>query len=129
MRVLEQTIAETREARNGRLMLIAAAWAAGATVVYVLLLWVLRRVGRAVTNRMLEVADSTAGHIKIGGSEFLQRERARRFVRRLLQIGFWAFVLLLTYEWFGYVLSPLSVHAPVGGAAQHVSRSHRSSTS
>ena len=78
LRVLEQTIAETREARSGRLMLAAALWAAGATVFYLLLLWVLRRVSRAVTTRMVQVADTTAGQLKIGGSEILQRERDRR---------------------------------------------------
>jgi small-conductance mechanosensitive channel len=111
---LEKTIAETKEARDGRLMLIAAGWAAGATVVYVFLLWGLRRIGRAVTRRMLLLADSTAGQIRIGGSEILQRERTLVLVRRLLQIGFWAFVLLLTYEWFGYVLSRFPYTRPWG---------------
>jgi small-conductance mechanosensitive channel len=111
---LEQVIAETREARSGRLMLTAALWVAGATAIYVLLLWVLRRVGRAVTSRMVQVADSTAGHLKIGGSEIVQRERARRFARRLLQIGFWAIVLLLTYEWIGYVLGRFPYTRPWG---------------
>jgi small-conductance mechanosensitive channel len=111
---LEKTIAETKEARDGRLMLIAAGWAAGATVVYVFLLWGLRRIGRAVTRRMLLLADSTAGQIRIGGSEVLQRERTLVLVRRLLQIGFWAFVLLLTYEWFGYVLSRFPYTRPWG---------------
>ncbi len=95
-------------------MLAAALWAAGATVFYLLLLWVLRRVSRAVTTRMVQVADTTAGHLKIGGSEILQRERARRVVRRLLQIGFWAFVLLFTYEWIGYVLGRFPYTRPWG---------------
>ncbi|MEO8303606.1 MAG: mechanosensitive ion channel domain-containing protein [Betaproteobacteria bacterium] len=114
VRALERTIGETQEARDGRRMLMAALWAMGATLVYVLLLWVLRRVGHAVTGRMLEVADSTAGQLKIGGSAFVQRERAQRFVRRLLQLGFWVFVLLLTYEWFGYVLSRFPYTRPWG---------------
>jgi small-conductance mechanosensitive channel len=114
LRVLEQTIAETREARSGRLMLAAALWAAGATVVYAFLLWALRSVGRAVTARTLRVADSTAGHLKVGGSEILHRQRTRRFVRRLLQAGFWAIVLLLTYEWIGYVLGRFPYTRPWG---------------
>jgi small-conductance mechanosensitive channel len=111
---LERTIAETKEARNGRLMLFAALWAVGATVVYVLLLLALVRIGRAVTERMLKLADSTAGQIKIGGSEILQRERTLIVVRRLLQVGFWTLVLLLTYEWFGYVLGRFPYTRPWG---------------
>jgi small-conductance mechanosensitive channel len=114
VRMLEQTIAETREARSGRLMLAAALWAAGATLIYVVLLWVLRRVGRAVTARMLRLADATAEQFRIGGAEILQRDRTLRIVRRLLQFGFWAFVLLLTYEWFGYVLGRFPYTRPWG---------------
>jgi small-conductance mechanosensitive channel len=111
---LEQAIGETREARSGRLMLAAAIWAGGATVVYLLLLSLLRRIGLAVTSRLLKLADSTAGQIKIGGSEVLHRERALSFVRRLLQVGFWAFVVLLTYEWLGFVLSRFPYTRPWG---------------
>jgi small-conductance mechanosensitive channel len=114
LRALEQVIAETREARSGRLMLAAAFGAAGATLVYLLLLWVLRRVGRAVTAYMLRVAESTAGQIKIGGSELLQRERTLAYVRRLLQVGFWVMALLLTYQWVGYVLSRFPYTRPWG---------------
>ena len=114
VRVLEQTIGETREARSGRLMLAAALWAAGATVIYVFLLWVLGRVGSAVTRRTLRLAGTTAGHLRIGGTEILQRGRTLRVVRRLLQIGFWALVLLLTYQWLGFVLSRFPYTRPWG---------------
>ena len=114
VRRLEQAIAETQEARSGPLMLAAATWAGGATVVYLFLLWVLRGIGRAVTRRTLQLTHSKAGQLKIGGSEILQRERALAFVRRLLQIGFWAFVLLLTYEWLGFVLRRFPYTRPWG---------------
>ncbi len=76
LRNLERMIAETQEARSARLMLAAALWAVGATVVYLVLLWVLRRAGRAVTRRTLALTHSKAGQLRIGGSEILQRERA-----------------------------------------------------
>ena len=104
VRALRQVIAETHEARDGRLMLAAAIWAGGATVVYLLLLGALRFVGRAVTRRVLRLADSTAEKVRIGGAEILHRERATGFVRLLLRIGYWGIVLLLTYEWVGFVL-------------------------
>jgi small-conductance mechanosensitive channel len=104
VRALQRAIAETHEARDGRLMLAAAIWAGGATVVYGILLALLRFIGRAVTHRMLRLADSTAERVRIGGAEILHRERATRFVGLLLRIGYWAFVILLTYEWIGFVL-------------------------
>jgi len=103
-RVLEQVIAETHEARSARFLVEAAMWAGGATVVYLCVLWILRALGRAMSRRMLLLASRTVGQIKIGGTEFLHRGRAIRIVRRLLQAGFWAIVLLLTYEWIGFVL-------------------------
>jgi small-conductance mechanosensitive channel len=103
-RALEQAIAETKEARDARLLLRAAIWAAGATVVYLCLLWLLRLVDRFVTRIGIRLAGDTAGHLRVGGAQIVQRDRAMRVVARLLQIGFWALVLLLTYEWVGFVL-------------------------
>ena len=101
---LKIAIAETREARDGRRMLVAAMWAGGATITYLLLLVMLRFVGRAVTGRMLRFADSAAEKVKIGGIELVNRGRAIGFARQLLRIGFWVIVLLLTYQWVGFVL-------------------------
>ena len=101
---LNKAIAETREVRDGRLMLVAAAWAGGATVTYLILLGILRLVGRVVTRRMLRFADSAAEKVRIGGTEVLNRRRAIGFARHLMRIGFWSIVLLLTYQWVGFVL-------------------------
>ena len=114
VRVLNQVIAETREARSGRLMVNAVIWAAGATVIYLLLLWLLRLIARVVTRRMLQLAGSTVEQLKIGGAEIVQRERMIRVVRRLLQIGFWGFALLVTYEWIGFVLCRFPFTRPWG---------------
>jgi len=114
VRALEQAIAATREARSGSLLIGAALWAGGATVVYLGLLWLLRLAGGAVTRRMLRFARSTAGQIKIGGAEILQRERLIKVVRWLLRAGFWGLFLLLTYEWVGFVLSRFPYTRPWG---------------
>ena len=103
-RVLEQVIAETREARSARFLVEAAMWAGGATVIYLCVLWLVRMLGRAVSRRMLLLASRTVGQIRVGGTEILHRGRAIRIVRLLLHAGFWAVVLLLTYEWIGFVL-------------------------
>jgi small-conductance mechanosensitive channel len=101
---LAKAIAETREARDARLMVAAALWAGGATIVYLVLLVILRFVGRVVTRRMVGFADSAAEKVRIGGTKVLNRFRVIGFVRHLMRFGFWALVLLLTYEWIGFVL-------------------------
>ena len=113
-RALEQVIAETREARSGRLMLLAALWAVGATVVYAVLLWLLRRVGKALSQRVLSFASRTVEEARIGGAAILRRDRALRIVRRLLHAAFWAIALLLTYQWVGFVLGRFPYTRPWG---------------
>jgi hypothetical protein len=114
VRALEQAIAETREARSARLIVASALWAAGATVVYGCLLWVLRVLGRALSRRMLALAAEKAAQLKVGGTEVLNRERLVLIVRRILQAGFWALLLLLTYEWIGFVLGRFPYTRPWG---------------
>jgi small-conductance mechanosensitive channel len=101
---LERAIDEIHEASSGQRLLRAASWAGAATAVYVAALWVLVLIARVVTRRMLRLADETAGSLRIGGTELLHRERTIRVVRLLLRLGFWAFVLLVTYEWLGFLL-------------------------
>ena len=102
---LKLAIEETREARDPRRMLANATWAGGATIAYLLALVALRYIGRAVTRRMLGLAEVAAGKVRVGGVEILSRGRALIFARQLLRLGFWALVLLATYEWVGFVLS------------------------
>jgi len=104
VQALERAVGETRESRSGRRMLLAALWAGGATLIYLFVLWLLRRLGDVVTRRMVRLAGDTAGQITIGGAQILHRERTIRVVGQILRIGFWGFVLLVTYEWVGFVL-------------------------
>ena len=101
---LTMAIAETREARNARLMVEAAIWAGIATIVYVVALLVLRFAGRAMKRRLLRVADVAAGRVRIGGTVVVNRRRALAFARHLVQWVFWAVVLLLTYQWVSFIL-------------------------
>ena len=113
-KALEQAIDEWREARSGDRMLRAAVWAGAAMLVYAAVLWVLSLIGRAVTSRMLRIAEDTAGHVRIGGAEILHRGRTIRGVRFLLRAGYWALVLLVTYEWVGFLLSLFPYTRPWG---------------
>ena len=114
VRALEQAIAATKEARDARSFTSAAIWAGGATVIYLCALWILRFVGRAVTGRMLRLAESTAGQLRIGGTEIVRSEGLLRFVNFALRVGFWAIALLLTYQWIGYILGRFPFTRPWG---------------
>jgi small-conductance mechanosensitive channel len=101
---LEQAIAETREARSTRFMLTALLWAAGATLVYALVFWTLLRLGSFVMRRTLRFAREKTGRLRVGGAELLQRERMLSLVRGLVRIAGWVLLIVLTYEWLGFVL-------------------------
>ena len=101
---LQRAIAETREVRDARLMVAAAVWAGGATLVYVLALVILRFAGRAVSRRMRRLADAAAEKVRIGGTEILNRRSVIAFVRLMVRIVFWLAALVLTYQWIGLVL-------------------------
>jgi small-conductance mechanosensitive channel len=113
-KALELAIAETREARSADRMIRAGMWAGGATLVYAAALWVLALIARFVTSRMVRIAEDTAEHVRIGGAELLHRERTIRVVRSLLRAGYWGFVLLVTYEWVGFLLSLFPFTRPWG---------------
>ena len=63
---------------------------------------------------MLHLAETTAEQLKIGGANILQRDRTLLLLRRLLQVGVWGLVLLLTYEWIGFVLGRFPYTRPWG---------------
>ena len=101
---LSKAIAETKEVRDARLMLAAAIWAGVATVVFLLLLAVLRFAARASARRIATLADHAAEKVKIGGGALVTRRRAIVFARHAVQGVFWALALLVTYQWLGFVL-------------------------
>ena len=104
VKALERAIDEVHESRSGQRLLRAGVWAGAATAIYAVALWLLVLVARVVTRRMLRFASDTAGYIRVGGVELLHRERTLRALRLLLRAGFWAFVLIVTYEWLGFLL-------------------------
>ena len=113
-KALEQAIDEYHEAHSGERLLRAGLWASVATAVYLVALWLLALIARVVTSRMLQLAGDTAGQVRIGGAELLHRERTLRAVRFLLRAGYWAFVLLVTYEWVGFLLGLFPYTRPWG---------------
>jgi small-conductance mechanosensitive channel len=101
---LRQVIAESREARDARHMLEAAIAASIATLVYLVLLWLVTRLTRPLFRRILSLAHAQARRVTIGDEEVVHSAWITGLARGALRGVYWTLVLLLTYEWLGFVL-------------------------
>ncbi len=113
-RRLRHAIGETRELRDGRLMLEAGVWAGAATAIYVVLLWGLVWLGRLLERRVVRLADEAAARLRVGGGTVLDRSSTSRAVHVVLRFTGWGLALLLTYEWLGLVLGRFPFTRPWG---------------
>jgi small-conductance mechanosensitive channel len=111
---LAQAIAETREARDLQAMTRAGAIAAGATLVYLALLWALRRTRRAAGRRLLDAASRHSQRLQVAGVSLIESERTFRLLSRALLALSTIVALLLTYEWLSRVLELFPFTRPWG---------------
>ena len=109
---LTVAVRESGELRSPRQLLRSVAIAIGATIVYVLLLWILIRLdtraagaaGRAMERRLRALP---AGEVMVVA-------RAPLLVQRLLTIVGVALALLLTYSWLTFILRRFPYTRPWG---------------
>ncbi|MFO1302713.1 MAG: mechanosensitive ion channel [Burkholderiales bacterium] len=101
---LSRAIAETRESRDSRLIVRAAIHSAIATVLFMLAIFGLLRLGRWITRHALRLANTTSERLKVGGAAVVHRHRALRIVYALIRLAGWLLILLVIYEWLGFVL-------------------------
>jgi small-conductance mechanosensitive channel len=113
-KALELVTAETHESRNLTAMLVAAGLAGAATAIFAALAWGLRRGRRALNVRLGRLAMAHVQRLRIGGVAVMRADTAVRVVRRLLGVAYWALLLLIAYEWVGYVLSRFPYTRPWG---------------
>ena len=96
VRRLEQAIAERREQRSPGYLLIAAGYAAAATLLYGLLLWGLFRANRWCADRVSLVADEKARQLHVGS--------VRRIARGVVAMFAWSLAALASVWWIAFVL-------------------------
>jgi small-conductance mechanosensitive channel len=113
-RRLERVIAEMDEARNPRALLVNGAWATGATLVWLIAIWLLRRGLRLVGQRALRYADARGAELRAAGTAIVPREQILHWIRIGINVLLWALALLATYEWLGFVLSQFPFTRPWG---------------
>ncbi|BCX68879.1 MULTISPECIES: mechanosensitive ion channel family protein [Pseudomonas] len=111
---LRQVVAETREARNLKLMLRSLLAVAIATTVYVALLWGVAYLRGRLLKRLPELMDRHTRALKVGRVQVIEANYLYPLVIRLFWLLRWLALLLLTYEWLGFVLSRFPYTRPWG---------------
>jgi len=113
-RALARVIAEMQELRDPRAMLVAAGWAGVATLIWLAALWVLRHGIRFIERRALRYAEAAGERMRAAGTEVVAGDRVLHAIRVGLTTMLWAFALLLSYEWLGFLLSRFPFTRPWG---------------
>jgi len=111
---LRQVVAETQEARSLRLILRSLGAAALATGIYVALLWGMAYLRRRLLRKLPDLMHRHTQALKVGRVQLIDANFLYPLVSRLLGLLRWLVVLLLTYEWLGFVLSRFPYTRPWG---------------
>jgi len=111
---LRQAVAETREARSLQLILKASGAAALATAIYIALLWGIFFIRRKLLKTLPQLMKRHTQALKVGQTPLLDAHYLYPLINRLLWLLRWALVLLLSYQWLGFVLSRFPYTRPWG---------------
>jgi small-conductance mechanosensitive channel len=111
---LRQVVVETQEARSLRLILRSLAAAAVATGIFIALLWGMAYLRRRLLRKLPDLMHRHTQALKIGRVQVIDANYLYPLVSRLLGVLRWLVVLLLTYEWLGFILSRFPYTRPWG---------------
>jgi small-conductance mechanosensitive channel len=111
---LRLVVAETQEGRSLKLILRALIAVALATAIYVALLWGMVYLRRRLLKKLPELMRRHTQAFRVGRIQLIDANYLYPLVSRLLWALRWLVVLLLTYEWLGFVLSRFPYTRPWG---------------
>ncbi len=111
---LRQVVAESREARSLQLILRAVVAALLATGIYIALLFGMSYLRRRVLQKLPELMHRHTQALKVGKVPLIDANFLYPLVSRVLELLRWVIVLLLSYEWLGFVLSRFPYTRPWG---------------
>ncbi len=114
-RQLQAVLVATREERSLTHILSALAFAIGATLIFLVVLRLLRFGRRVVLGRLPEAKDKLSD-IAVAGFTLLSRDNLLLFVRRLVDLIAWTAALFTAYLWLAYVLTRFAYTRPWGEA-------------
>lgn len=111
---LEAAIVERREQEAPRYLLAAAGFAAAATLIYGLLLWLFIRANRWVGTRLSLAASAKAKKLNVGGVGLLESSHVFVITRRIFVLLAWFFAIVLASAWLTFVLEQFPYTRPWG---------------
>jgi len=111
---LRQVVAETHEARSLRLIGRSVGAALLATGIYIGLLLCMVHLRRKLLKKLPDLMHRHTQALKVGRVPLIDANYLYPLVSRVLELLRWAVVLLLTYEWMGFVLSRFPYTRPWG---------------
>ena len=111
---LRLVVAETREARSVQQMLRAALACAVASLLLFGLLWVIFFIRRRLLAALPALMKRHALSLKVGQMPLIDASYLYPLISRVLWFVRWVLVVLLTYQWLGFVLSRFPYTRPWG---------------
>ncbi len=112
---LKAALVDQREERSLTHILTAIGFSFAATLIFLVVLRLLRAGRRAALARLPSAQDRLAD-IKLAGFTLLNRDNLLLFARRLLDLIAWATGLFIAYLWLAYVLTRFAYTRPWGEA-------------
>lgn len=114
VKALELVVSETKEAKSFSIMLHAAGISIAATLILLLICWLLHRIRNLVVTKLADFAHSCSTKYTIGGGALVQRDWIFMLVRRSIATGYWLLTLLLVFNWIGFILGRFPYTRPWG---------------
>ncbi len=113
---LRTAIADEREERSLPHLLRAAGIAAFATILFIMLLRMLRWGRRRVSDRLIAAAATRVPDLRVGGFTLFSGDSALALLRRLVDLTAWVAGLFAAYLWLAFVLTRFAYTRPWGEA-------------
>ena len=111
---LRQVVAESQQSRDLRFLLIAAAYSAAATVIFVVLVRLIYWLRDKVLELLPGLMQRKVKALKLGGTQVVGVHHLYPVVSRVLQVLRGLLILLLANEWLSFVLSQFPYTRPWG---------------
>jgi len=115
---LTAAIDSWHEQRTTRYLLTASALAAGATLLFGTVVWLLFRLNRWASDRLSTAAAAHSRRLQVGGVRLLSAQHVLMFTRRTLTLLAWAIAIGFATTWLTFVLVQFPYTSPWGEGLQ-----------
>ncbi len=116
---LEQVVKENSEALDVTMMLRAAGLAAVATIIFLCIILLLRWIRVKLVSRLAQLAHEYSEKFQVGGESLIHRDRIFSLVGYGISLLYWLIMVIVFFEWFGFVLARFPYTRPWGEQMNH----------